>query len=83
MKNIFLTIVIVFMIGFCADAQNDGFFKGFDGGSYNRSDINDVNILTPNKPLNSTENDSAPLGSGLLVMAVLGVGYAVNKGRRE
>lgn len=79
MKNLILTISIIFTMCFSASAQrgSDGFFGGYDG-SDDRGTFSNT-PATPTKPLGSTENDSAPLGSGLLVLTALGAGYTCKK----
>ena len=73
MKKIILTIAIVLGIGFGASAQSDGFFaQSF--GEYRDSSEGKLPAL-PNAH-NLTEHQSAPLGSGLLLLAGMGLGYA-------
>ena len=86
MKKIIFTIAIVFMMVMGASAQTDGFFK--DGGSandYSRTGSGSDPAL-PRLPQGGVgaENadQTAPLGSGLLVLTALGVGYAAYKKRR-
>ena len=85
MKKILLT-VLVFTMVLGASAQTDGFFK--DGGSsdnYNRSGSGSDPAL-PRLPQGGVgaENadQTAPVGSGLLVLTALGAGYAAYKKRR-
>ena len=81
MKKLLFTIALVLTIGFGANAQRDGFFgnygEGPDGGSYGRT--GDYGFATPTKPIGSTQNEDVPLGSGLLILATLGAGYAIRK----
>lgn len=54
----------------------DGFFRG-GSGSYENRDEGDVDLSA------GITNDSfgAPLGSGLIIMAAAGVGYAIVKSK--
>ncbi len=85
MKRIVLAILLMTMV-LGASAQTDGFFK--DGGSandYSRTSSGSDPALPrlPGYGVGATNNDqTAPLGSGLLVMTALGAGYAAYKKRR-
>lgn len=83
MKKILFAIAIVLTISLTANAQgkNDGFFSNWDNGLNDRTGSDPV---TPGIafPTHNTEQDpQAPLGSGLLVLGVLGAGYALKKKR--
>ena len=81
MKKILFAIAIVLTIGLTANAQGkrDGFFSsGWDDNT--RGDAFDDVVLPTTTLINGGQfgNDyDAPLGSGLLVLTALGVGYAV------
>ena len=85
MKKIIFTIAIVFMMVLGASAQTDGFFR--DGGSandYSRTDSGSDPALPrlPGYGVGATNDDqTAPLGSGLMVLTALGAGYAVKRSR--
>lgn len=86
MKKILFAIAIVLTIGFSANAQGrDGFFSSYDNGYSNRevSDptSGDFNLNFPNHF--ETNDNGAPLGSGLLVLTALGAGYAVYRKRKK
>ena len=73
MKKIILTIAIVLGIGFGVSAQSDAFF------TQSFSEYRDADEEMPLLPYahNLSEHQSAaPLGSGLLILAGLGLGYA-------
>ena len=84
MKKILLAIALVITMSFGAKAQffglSDGFFN--DWGSSDA--IRAVGIL-PMLPSEHgiTEDVTAPLGSGLLVLTALGAGYAVARRRKN
>ena len=83
MKKILFAIAIVLTIGLTANAQGrDGFFSNYDNGYGDRATGDALDIQNP-LGHGSTENVDTPLGSGLLIMTALGVGYvAVRKKRR-
>ena len=72
MKKIILTIAIVLGIGFGVNAQSDAFF------TQSFSEYRSADEVTPALPYkhNLDAHQSAPLGSGLLILAGLGLGYA-------
>ena len=78
MKKTLLTIAITLGLAFGASAQSDGFF-----GNWNNADNRDANELPslPNHGL--SDNQDAPLGTGLLILTALGAGYAVAKRKEE
>jgi len=81
MKKIILTSVIILTIGLSTIAQNtkkDGFFSDWYY-SNNRTNVNDFDL--PTLPNNHGYYDDQPasLGSGLLIMATFGAGYALIK----
>ena len=82
MKKILFAIAFVMMVGFCANAQ-DGFFKANDGGYENRggNGENPGIMALPNHGL--TEDQTAPLGSGLLILTAMGAGYVIARRKRE
>lgn len=84
MKKTFLTLALVFMASFSMFAQSDGFFNYYNDDIYNRLDNpNTFGIDLPQSNLGSNhQNEPAPLGSGLLILTVLGAGYVVRK-RKE
>ena len=79
MKNILLAIAFVFVMAFGVSAQGgktDGFFNYND--NYNdRTSSGDMSIELPSSHYTITDQDGAPLGSGLLILTALGAGYAV------
>lgn len=81
MKKIFFAIVLVLTISFGAVAQSDGFFKDGDGSDGGR----DITPMTPSGHVGKLTNGApayeGPLGSGLLVLTALGVGYAIKRSR--
>ena len=80
MKKFFLTIAVLMFMGFCGKAQNDVFFKWseIDNETYRNDPYDNVNLALPTA--HGLNNDAeAPLGSGLLVLTVLGAGYMMKK----
>ncbi|MCQ2309555.1 MAG: hypothetical protein MJZ78_06210 [Bacteroidales bacterium] len=77
MKKIVFTLAITLGLAFGASAQSDGFF-----GNWNNADNRDVNGELPSLPNHGlSDNQNAPLGSGLLILTALGAGYALSKRR--
>ena len=77
MKKIVLTIAIVLGIGFGASAQSDAFFTQ----SFSEYRNADDDVFLPALPYahNSEDHEPAPLGTGLLLLAGMGIGYAIRK----
>ena len=79
MKKILVTLSIVITLGFGANAQtqSDGFF------SYSTTEDNregeTVFPTLPGRGLDGDQDANAPLGSGLLILAGLGVAYAARR----
>jgi len=75
-KRIFLATVIFMLASGSSFAQSDGFFDDWNPG--NREDPTGFEM--PGLPsTHDMEEDSTPLGTGLLILTALGVGYAVRK----
>ena len=86
MKKILFAIAIVLTIGLTANAQskNDAFFTDWSNDGFgDRTDIISILPAIPGGGLGIDGNESAPLGSGLLVLTALGAGYAVAKKRKK
>lgn len=84
MKKIYLTLALVFAMSINMFAQrSDGFFQDYYNDPYNRV-IDDPNdwLNLPVGTLGSNYNEPAPLGTGLLILTALGVGYYTRK-RKE
>lgn len=81
MKKFLITISIVAALVLNANAQGDGFF------AYSSMDDNRSGNLVPNNPqdpfsgMNANANGT-PIGSGWLLLAGMGAGYALLR-RRE
>ena len=81
MKKALLTLGLVLTMSFAVNAQ-DGFFRGGEdgnrgigGGTTGQSEIN-----LPGGGLHNQNGDQgAPLGSGLLILSVMGGAYALRK----
>ena len=74
MKKVFFIFAMVVMMGFCANAQNDGWFKSGDDGFIDRGESPASAISLPNQH-GETADQGTPLGSGLLILTALGAGY--------
>ena len=81
MKKLLVTFAIVMTLGLGANAQSDGFFTS-TYGDYNRTESNqsELSQITPKLPgFDSNANESAPVGSGLLLLAGMGLAYAIKR----
>ncbi len=78
MKKILVTLSLVIALGLGASAQ-DGFFSYNDVDSQNRGSDNFSEM--PALPLHGlyTDQSAAPLGSGLLILAGLGLVYGLKR----
>ena len=85
MKKIFLILALVFAMSFDMFAQrSDGFFTSNSDDWENRmSNPNEVGLLMPTGILGSTNDENAPLGSGLLILTTLGGGYLIAKKKKK
>ena len=83
MKNILFAIALTITLGLTASAQSytDSFVDWTDS-DVNRTDI-EWAIILPTTHFTNTDQNGAPLGSGLLVLTALGAGYAINKKHRK
>ncbi|MBQ4547717.1 MAG: hypothetical protein IJA42_00785 [Bacteroidales bacterium] len=77
MKKFLVTLSIVMALGFSANAQSDGFFS-YSTGEENREGETVFPAL-PGRGLEGDQDADAPLGSGLLILAGLGVAYAARR----
>lgn len=83
MKKLIFTFAIIMTMALSANAQSDGFFNNYYNDVYNdrMSNPNEIGLVMPGSTIGSNTNESAPLGSGLLIMTVLGAAYMIKKNR--
>lgn len=74
------TVAAMLLLSTTSTAQSDGFFKNYDNGD--RGDIT-INSDNANGITNADFGESAPLGSGLLIMLAAGAGYAILKKKED
>ena len=79
MKKILLVLSLVITIGFGASAQSDGWFKASGEDSYNERNAS-FGLPTEH---GMTNDQSAPLGEGLLILTAMGAGYAIARRKRD
>ena len=80
MKKLALTIGIVLMMGLSASAQS---LLGKESYYYDEA-FRDGDVSTPLLPsFGSTDDEDAPLGTGIAIMTALGAAYLVGKKRKE
>ena len=90
MKKLIATTAIILGLGLTSFAQGNMFHRNNgDGSSYFAEQSTGMRggeggILTPGLPTHGlSENQNAPLGSGIVLLTALGAGYVVAKRRRE
>ena len=77
MKKLALTIALISTMALGANAQRDAFVT-WDDNEWERYDNNGIAFTLPSMH-GSSFDDNAPLGSGLLVLTILGAGYATKR----
>ena len=82
MKKIYLVLVLTLSMSFNVFAQySDSFFNNVDNDPYNR--LSDNTLLNlPQNTIGTPNNESAPLGNGLLILTAIGLGYAIKKRKK-
>lgn len=85
MKKIALTIAIVLGLGMTTYAERGGLFqRGADQRVGIYGDRNGGGVMTPKLPGHGySENQDAPLGSGITVLLGLGVAYLLGEKRNK
>lgn len=78
MKKILFALLLSITMCLGANAQSDGFFKSEEG--YRDQSSSDLPTV-PTGPVGTIPDSDAPLGSGLLVLTVLGGAYALRQKR--
>ena len=78
MKKILFAIAFVMMV-VIANAQSDSFFKS-DNSNAGNGNRDDFGMALPSH--GATDDQQAPLGSGMLVLTALGAGYAIARRKR-
>lgn len=81
MKKFLITISIVAALVLNANAQGDGFFA-YSSIDENRTGGAPINPVDPFSGMNANAN-GAPIGSGWLLLAGMGAGYALLRRRNE
>ena len=83
MKKILFAIALTITLSLTASAQShtDSFVDWTDSDA-GRTSV-DWAIVFPATHFTNTDQNGAPLGSGLLVLTTLGAGYVVNKRHRK
>ncbi|MBR7175766.1 MAG: hypothetical protein IKD32_00470 [Bacteroidales bacterium] len=78
MKKVIATVAIILGLGVGANAQSDAFF------TQNFSDYRSAEVETPRLPahMQTSNQDAAPVGTGLLLLAGMGLGYAALRKRK-
>ena len=79
MKKILFAIAFVMMV-VIANAQSDSFFKS-DNSNAGNGNRDDFGMALPSH--GATDDQQAPLGSGMLILTAMGAGYAIARRKRE
>ena len=78
MKKVLVTLSLILTLGLGASAQSDAFFTYSDVNEQQRTGTELG--ATPGLPMRGQSGDhSAPLGSGLLLLAGMGAAYALRR----
>ena len=86
MKKLLLAIALVMALGLGANAQRDSYFNDWDDVSngLDKIEFDYGGMRDPGLPGGHGGGDTpAPLGSGIVVLTMLGAGYAVARRKRE
>ena len=91
MKKLIITTAILLGLSLTTFADGGLFQRGYNAKNgqsgyiyFNAKDAVREDVATPLLPPHgSDDNEPAPLGSGIAVLALLGAGYAVAKKRKE
>ena len=83
MKKILFAIALIITLGLTASAQSytDSFVDWADSDA-GRISV-DWAIVFPASHFTNTDQNGAPLGSGLLILTALGAGYAAARKRKK
>ena len=80
MKKLIITIIFAIGFGMSLSAQNDGFFTYNDVNEHRTGSDSWGSLPTlPASHGYGTDQNAAPLGSGLLILGGLALGYAVRR----
>ena len=82
MKKILFAIALIMVLSFGANAQSDGFFKSDNGGYSNREGGETPSSIMALPGHGETGDQTAPLGSGMLILTAMGAGYAIARRRK-
>ena len=82
MKNLIITIIFAIGLGMSLNAQSDGFFT-YNNIDEHRTGSDSWGIM-PKLPVShgfTEDQNAAPLGSGLLILGGMALGYAARRKR--
>ena len=79
MKKIIFARVLIVMMNVGANAQIDDFFEWNNAIDYSERTFDPNDIFLFPQFHGSPDDEEAPLGSGLLILAALGAAYAARK----
>ena len=79
MKKLIITIIFALFMGMTMSAQSDGFFAYSDFDNRGGSDEWGALPMLPASHGFTTDQNAAPLGSGLLLLGGLALAYGLRK----
>ena len=81
MKKIDFLLVLVIALSLNVFSQNkDGFFNDYNDDPYNRmSSPTELGLSLPSNSLGSTYSETVPIGDGIFILTLIGMGYAIRK----
>ncbi|MBQ4548155.1 MAG: hypothetical protein IJA42_03050 [Bacteroidales bacterium] len=82
MKKIIISIIFALGFGMSLNAQNDGFFTYSDINDTRNDSWGEMPTLPYSHGLDGHVQSDAPLGSGILVLAGLGLTYALRRNKK-
>ena len=82
MKKIVLTLALLMSLNVFAQ-RKDGYFNTDEDLFNNRISNPDAVLFLPTLGIGSTANEQAPLGSGLIILTVLGASYSIRKRQKR
>ena len=83
LKALVLSMIMVFGLVMPMAAQNDGFFKNNNEDIYGNRDGDPTAVNVSGGITNQQFGQTVPVGSGLLILAAAGAGYAMARRRRS
>ena len=81
MKKILFIIAFIFTMCLVANAQSDGYFR--NDGDMSRDPESAAMPVIPHGSVGTIPDSNAPLSSGLVILTVMGAGYALARRKKN